>query len=279
MPKKCVFLVCLFFLNCFLFVGIPEVCAQVASESGPSGILQQVDNSQIVSPQSGSEPGPSGILHQAGPAAPAPAPKSDLEKNNGEENKIRVSPVEDLNGEHGLVDRILLIFDEIARRIEKKETLPSEAISKTVEIVRSFIQDHHEKLEDNYLFPRFQKAGKFGDLTTILGQQHEAGRKVIDEIVALEKMRNSGEKKKMANAIRSFARMYRAHKSREDTIILPALHALVPSPEYEELGDEFEKQEEKLFGKGGFGKILVQLEAIERSLGIYELAQFTPDKF
>jgi hemerythrin-like domain-containing protein len=256
MSKKCVFLGCLFFVSGFLLAGIPEVWAQLASESVPSGILPQAGNGHTVPPF-----------------------VRDLEESNTEECQIRVTPVEDLNGEHGVVDRILLIFDEIVRRMEKKEPLPPEAISKTVEIVRSFIQNHHEKLEDTYMFPRFRQAGKYVDLITIMTRQHEAGRKVTDEIVRLEKRQNSGEKEKMANAIRAFARMYRAHKSREDTVILPAFHALVPSPEYEELGDEFERQEETLFGKGGFGKILRQVEALEKSLGIYELAQFTPDTF
>lgn len=256
MPKIGVCLGCLIVVNGLLFVGIPEVRAQVASESGPSGILQQTASS-----------------------APASAPKSDLEKQQTEEKTIRVTPIEDLNGEHGAVDRILLILDEIVRRLEKQEPLPPETIVKTVEIIRSFIQEHHEMLEDKYLFPRFPKGGKFADLINILAQQHAVGRKIIDNVATLEKMKDSGEREKVANSLRGFARMYRAHKSREDTVILPAFHALVPSPEYEELGDEFERLEEKLFGKGGFGKILDRVEALERMLGIVELAQFSPDPF
>ena len=256
MSKKVVFLVCLFFATCVLFVSTHKVSAQPASEEGPPG-----------------------IFHQTGSNTLAPSGGTGTKEPDGKEKKIRVSPIEDLNGEHGVVDRILQICDEIVKRLEKNVVIPPEVISKTVELVRSFVHGHHEKLEDNFLFPRLRQGGKLVDLTRILEQQHKAGGRLLEEILTLEKMGNSGEREKMADAFRSFVRMYRPHKAMEDTIILPAFHQLVPPAEYQALGDEFEEQEEKLFGKGAFGKILSQVEAIEVALGIYELAQFTPNKF
>ncbi len=43
-----------------------------------------------------------------------------------------------------------------------------------------------------------------------------------------------------------------------------------------ELGDIFEGKELKLFGKDGFEKTVAQVAEMEKRLGIYELAQFTP---
>jgi hypothetical protein len=37
-----------------------------------------------------------------------------------------------------------------------------------------------------------------------------------------------------------------------------------------------EKQEQKLFGEGGFAKIVEAVAEEERALGIYELDRFTP---
>jgi hypothetical protein len=42
------------------------------------------------------------------------------------------------------------------------------------------------------------------------------------------------------------------------------------------LGEEFEKNEHKLFGEDGFETMVNKVAEIEKSLGIYELSQFTP---
>jgi hemerythrin-like domain-containing protein len=70
--------------------------------------------------------------------------------------------------------------------------------------------------------------------------------------------------------------MYRPHEAREDTVLFPALHGLLSAEQLHELGEQFEEQEEKLFGEGGFDKTVEQVAAIEKQLGIYDLAQFTP---
>ncbi|MGA8689464.1 MAG: hypothetical protein WB662_06030, partial [Methyloceanibacter sp.] len=49
-------------------------------------------------------------------------------------------------------------------------------------IVREFIEDYHEKQEEDYVFPRFKKAGKMDLLIGILLNQHQAGRRVTDVI-------------------------------------------------------------------------------------------------
>jgi hypothetical protein len=50
----------------------------------------------------------------------------------------------------------------------------------------------------------------------------------------------------------------------------------VSPKEYDALGDEFEKKEQELFGKDGFEKNVATVEQLEKELGIYDLAQFTP---
>jgi hemerythrin-like domain-containing protein len=192
---------------------------------------------------------------------------------------IPVSPAEDLMREHGVLSRVLLIYEEIIRRLDNNEAFPPEALAKSTDIVRNFIQNYHEKLEEKYLFSRFRKANKFVELTKVLDRQHEAGRKVVDDIMIQEKLQNTGDKKSLVESLRSFIRMYRPHKAREDTILFPAFHSIVSPEEYKELGEEFENEEQRLFGEGGFENIVSHVEGIEKALGIYELSQFTPSKY
>jgi hypothetical protein len=63
---------------------------------------------------------------------------------------------------------------------------------------------------------------------------------------------------------------------REDTVLFPALHKIVSPHEFDALGEEFEDMEHQLFGEDGFEKMLNRVAGIEKQLGIYDLAQFTP---
>ena len=45
-----------------------------------------------------------------------------------------------------------------------------------------FVEGYHEKLEEDFVFPKLEKAGKLVDLTQVLRIQHAAGRKVTDAI-------------------------------------------------------------------------------------------------
>jgi hypothetical protein len=69
--------------------------------------------------------------------------------------------------------------------------------------------------------------------------------------------------------------MYRPHEAREDTVLFPALPTVFTLKQLKDLGEQFEKEEDRLFGDEGFEKTVDQVAGIEKQLGIYELAQFT----
>jgi hemerythrin-like domain-containing protein len=73
-----------------------------------------------------------------------------------------------------------------------------------------------------------------------------------------------------------FIRMYNPHEAREDTVLFPAFRKLVSAHEYDALGEDFENKEHELFGEDGFEKMVGRVSRIEKQLGIYDLAQFTP---
>ncbi len=45
--------------------------------------------------------------------------------------------------EHGVLRRVLLVYDEIARRIEEREPFPPEALGSAAAIIRRFVEDYH----------------------------------------------------------------------------------------------------------------------------------------
>ena len=196
------------------------------------------------------------------------------EKKNDE-----VSPPEDLMREHGVLKRILLVYGEALRRMDAKEDLPAEPIQESAKIIRSFVEDYHEKLEENFLFPRFKKANKLVDLVDVLLQQHQGGRRVTDitlQFATNQALKNADDRRKLADSMRQFIRMYNPHEAREDTVLFPAFRGIVSAHEFDSLGEDFEKKEDELFGDDGFEKMVDKVAEIEKKLGIYDLAQFTP---
>src|SRR5262249_5326059 len=94
---------------------------------------------------------------------------SDKKKDQAEEEG---SATEDLMREHGVLNRILLIYEEGMRRLRAKKEVPPEVFHKPAVLVRKFVEDYHEKLEQNFIFPEFEKRNKLVDLVKVLREQH-----------------------------------------------------------------------------------------------------------
>jgi hemerythrin-like domain-containing protein len=190
-----------------------------------------------------------------------------------------VSPAEDLMREHGVLKRILLVYGEAIRRIDASQELPPDAVRDGATIIRTFIEDYHEKLEEDHLFPRFEKARRLTDLTGVLRAQHQAGRRITDRIIQLstpQTLKAPQAATALRDLLHGFTRMYEPHAAREDTVLFPAFRTIVSKGEYGALGEEFEKREHQLFGADGFETVVGRVAAIEKRLGIYDLGQFTP---
>jgi hemerythrin-like domain-containing protein len=151
-------------------------------------------------------------------------------------------------------------------------------LQRTAKLIRTFVEDYHERQEEESLFPRFERAGKLVSLVKTLRLQHQVGRGITDRVMALATaaaLKNPGNRKELAARLQSFSRMYEAHAAREDTVLFPALHELMSHREYDALGEEFEKREHQIFHGDGFEPAVAEVEALERLVGIDDLARMT----
>jgi hemerythrin-like domain-containing protein len=204
------------------------------------------------------------------------APEDKASKPKGAEE---ISPAEDLMREHGVLNRILLIYDEHLHLLAAKKPFDGSVLTAAADVVRHFVEDYHEKLEEDFLFPRFRKAGKLVPLVNTLQKQHAAGRDLtaqIRELAATATFKLVSDSDKLADSLRAFLHMYRPHEAREDTVLFPAFRSVISAHEYDALGEDFEKKENELFGEDVFFKIVDQVAQLEKRLGIYDLSQFTP---
>ena len=210
----------------------------------------------------------------------AASDEKDQQEGGDKEQEEQVTPTEDLMREHGVLRRILFIYDEILwRRLAPKEDFSPQVLVSATDIVRRFVEDYHEKLEEEYLFPRFRKQGKHLALVDTLLQQHRTGRTLTDAIrkrATPQAIKDDAERAHLMAALRLFARTYRPHAAREDTVLFPALRSVVSAHEYDALGEEFEEKEHKLFGEDGFEKVVAEVAGLEKQLELNDLASFTP---
>jgi hemerythrin-like domain-containing protein len=211
---------------------------------------------------------------------PALASAPSQEKNADKvDPDAGVTAPEDLMKEHGVLNRCLLIYEEAIRRLRYKEHVAPEVFNQTAELIRSFVEEYHERNEEKYIFPVFEEHKKLVDLVQTLKTQHKAGREVTARILRLstpDQFRSQDSRTQLIDSCQSFIRMYRPHESREDTVLFPALRTLLTPRQVEALGDKMEEDEHKVLGDEGFEKSVNKVASIEKVLGIYNLAQFTP---
>lgn len=195
------------------------------------------------------------------------APEKQKDKD-GDKKDEDISPVEDLMREHGLLNRLLLIYDEHLRMLAAKRSFDGSLLVSAADIIRHFVEEYHEKLEEDFLFPRFRKAGKLVRLVDTLQIQHKAGRELtakIRELAGTATLKYVSDGEKLADALSAFLRMYRPHEAREDTVLFPAFRKIVSPHEYEALGDDFEKKEENCSAKKASSKWSIRSPASKRS--------------
>ena len=200
------------------------------------------------------------------------------DKEGRSEKQPEVTPPEDLMREHGVLDRVLLVYEAGLKKFDAKEDFDPAVLVNAAQIVRDFIENYHEQSEEQAVFPRFKKAGKLVPLVDTLLAQHKAGRRVTETILqAAPGSRQDGDDRRwLVPAIQSFIAMYRPHAAREDTELFPLLRGIVSPHEYDAMAEDFERKEHQLFGADGFEMMVQRVAGLEQSIGINDLAQFTP---
>ena len=191
-----------------------------------------------------------------------------------------VTATEDLMREHGVLRRALLVYTAAATKLRADPSaVAPDALQKTAKLFKAFGEEYHEKkLEEAFIFPAVKKAGgETASYPDILVAQHDRGREITDYIIGMTQGAKLGasDAEQLAKALEGFVLMYRNHAAREDTIIFPAWKRTMTDEQLDEIGDKFEDIEKEQFGQDGFEDAVKQISAIEGSLGLTDIAQFT----
>ena len=133
-------------------------------------------------------------------------------------------------------------------------------------------------LEEKHIFPVVHKnGGVLATLTDVLVAQHVRGRAITDYLLSVTKNGRVGSSnaEPLARSLEAFVLMYRNHAAREDTLVFPAWKKHFSEKQLDELSDQFEDIEHKMFGKDGFEDAEKTISGIEMNFGFADLTQFT----
>jgi len=198
-----------------------------------------------------------------------------------EAKEPEVTATEDLMREHGVLRRALLVYTESIPKIRSNAaSLDASALYRTGVLFRDFGENYHEKmLEEEHIFPVVRKGtGEAPKLVDILLAQHARGREITSYLLAVTKSGRiaSANAEPLARSLEAFVLMYRNHAAREDTVVFPAWKTHFTNKQLDELSDQFEDIEHKMFGKDGFDDAVSKIAGIETALGYADISQFTP---
>ena len=111
-------------------------------------------------------------------------PNRNIQKERtkcGEEEEEEVSANEDLMREHGLLQRMMLIYDAAVSRLNQNHDFNLKYINQTAAIIKNFVEDYHEKLEEDYVFPRLENANRHVNLVRFCVPSMMQGVRLLQE--------------------------------------------------------------------------------------------------
>jgi hemerythrin-like domain-containing protein len=201
-------------------------------------------------------------------------------KEKGEElEEEEASPLEDLMKEHGFVERILIIYQRMIDMAVRGQGVDVSAINGSANMIRDYINNHHERDEERYIFPKFKEANYIVDIVDTLQAQHDQSRKIAKELINLSARGENismDDRKRMMSLCGDFVYMYLAHIAHENTILFPTFYDIASNEYIQDIRERMEEEEEKVLGETGFRGIVGRLSELEKRVGSYDLNQFTP---
>ena len=198
-------------------------------------------------------------------------------KQESEPPEPEVTATEDLMREHGVIRRALLVYAQLADQLRKAPgAIDAKALRKTAQLFRTFGEDYHERmLEEQHIFPIVRKMkGEAAKYPDILVAQHQRGREITDYTLAVTNAPKISVQHgdQLARVFEGFVRMYENHAAREDTIVFPAWKTNFSNKQLDELSDQFEDIEHKVFGKDGFEDAEKTISNVEMQTPVVEEA-------
>ena len=191
------------------------------------------------------------------------------------------SATERLMNEHGLKRRILLMYDELLPRLNElsRESEHMTVIKDCVNVDKNLFDEHHEVLEEQYIYPLFENHAQLAPLVEQLREQNKVSKRINRDIMTLVDAQDVTPERRaeeMKTLLSQYSKMYRAHMAWEDSRLLPALSSMLNDEELHALANTFRQHHDAHLGESGLNGVDERISSLENRLGIKDLAYYTP---
>jgi hemerythrin-like domain-containing protein len=178
-----------------------------------------------------------------------------------------------LMNEHRVIESMLLALQTAAQRVEQgREVRPGFFLDGT-DFIKSFADGCHHQKEEGVLFKEMvaagmpKNAGPVGDMRL----EHEQGRnftRAMREAAAKWQAGDAGARSAVIAAALSNAALLRQHIQKEDDILYPMAHQVIPSEVQARLVSDFERVEHEETGPGMHETYLALAEKLQKEMGL-----------
>lgn len=168
-------------------------------------------------------------------------------------------PTAMLRHEHEVILRALAILERLGESLEAGEPVDRDALAWLIDFFRTFVDRCHHGKEEQHLFPALERHGipRAGGPVGVMLYEHETGR-------GLMRVMAEGEDREVAEAIRTYGNLLRAHIYKENEILFPLGEQVLAEEEQRALAEAFEAMEQVVVGPGVHERLLTKLEELER---------------
>jgi hemerythrin-like domain-containing protein len=176
-----------------------------------------------------------------------------------------------LKEEHRVIERMLVVLESVAQRLEAGERVRAELLREAVDFVRNFADKNHHGKEEANLFPRLEERGvpKEGGPLGVMLHEHDLGRGFIQAIEgAIEGYEGGDEAAALviAENIRGYIQLLAEHIWKEENVLFQMADQVLSEADQQDLVERFERVEAEVIGPDAVERYTDLLERAEREI-------------
>jgi len=147
-------------------------------------------------------------------------------------------------GEHRVIERTITALTAYARMVARGSDLPRQDLARFVSFLRDYADTHHHGKEEDILFRSMADHGmpvEGGPLAVMLAE-HTEGRRLtaaLAELAAGDAPWDSEHRRQLLLTATGYARLLRDHIQKEDRILYPMAHNMLPEEAWQQIETEF----------------------------------------
>ena len=181
-------------------------------------------------------------------------------------------PMEVLQHEHRLIERMLRVMESVARRLEKGEFVPIPLLENNLDFIVTFSDACHHAKEEDVLFPMLEGKGipRGGGPIGVMMMEHEEGRRLVRGMKEGVQAYGGGEDAARGRIVQNFfafVQLLRQHIYKEDQILYPLGTRVLSPADQEVLAKRFEDVEREKSGEGVHQRYETLVETLEEEWG------------